>query len=230
MLSHCQGCWHDLSLLCPHNHYVKSDYQGCPTAIKKKKLLHGGVSGNLKKEKVHQVGYMRHEQMACWKVDFLWVIHAQSSYSLIHYVDMTSNRLEFKSPGFDNLEAHGVPALKQTRLSLCLMLSACLIKPCVRWDITGRDLSSSTDIFRKFRSCLKFRGDRRVARSQFHIEHPPIFEVTVKNLVARAIWRPRFVRPRIWGIVPLILNLEKVIRFTKWRLYFWGLGPMELTK
>jgi len=29
-----------------------------------------GASGNLKKEKVHQVGYMRHEQMACWKVDF----------------------------------------------------------------------------------------------------------------------------------------------------------------
>ena len=43
MLPHCQGCRHDPSLSRPHNHYMKTDYQGCPTAITKNCCMAGGI-------------------------------------------------------------------------------------------------------------------------------------------------------------------------------------------
>lgn len=61
---------------------------------------------------------MKHEQVACWKVDCSESSAHSHRHSLIRYVDMTSNRPEFKNPDFDNLEVNGAPALKQTRLSL----------------------------------------------------------------------------------------------------------------
>ena len=43
--------------------------------------------------------------------------------------------------------------------------------------------------------------------SQFHTEHPQILGATVykKSLIARAICRPRFVRPHIGGIIIIII-------------------------
>ena len=93
-------------------------------------------------------------------------------------------------------QVEGLLILKSVAIGLMLIFGVCNAHLFVASSQFSWIISRDAQIFQNSRSHLKILDAGRVTWSKLHTHHPQTLGSTVHNLVAVAIWCPRFVRTR----------------------------------